>query len=77
MSVPPLMVPRQPSSRTALYSIEHRPDSPQSPIMSFPVGPLEPLARTLEELGEGGELVVVEQSNQRVIVRWPLTARSS
>lgn len=54
------------------YSIEHRPASPEGPVMSYPVGPLEPLAKLLESLGERGELVIVDQANDRVIVRWPL-----
>jgi hypothetical protein len=69
MSVPPLMIPPTRSARTSRYHIEHRPASPESPVVSYPVGPLEPLAKMLESLGEGGELVIVDQANERVVVR--------
>ena len=72
MSAPPLTTPQRLSPRQHTYHIEHRPESSDLPIVTFPMGPLKPLARTLEELGERGELVVVGDSNQRVIVRWPL-----
>lgn len=72
MSSPPPTIFRGASSRLNTYHIEHRPESSDLPIMTFPMGPLKPLAQSLEEMGERGELVVVGDSNQRVIVRWPL-----
>lgn len=72
MNVPPLTIFPRPSSRQHGYHIEHRPESSDHPVMMFPMGPLKLLAQSLEELGERGELVVVGDSNQRVIVRWPL-----
>lgn len=72
MSVPPMTISQGSSPRQHTYHIEHRSESSDHPIMTFPLGPLRPLAQSLEEMGERGELVVVGGSNQRVIVRWPL-----
>lgn len=72
MSAPPLTIFPGRSSRLNAYHIEHRPEASDLPIMTFPMGPLKPLARSLEEMGERGELVVVGDSNQRIIIRWPL-----
>lgn len=77
MSVPPLTIPRTRSTRTSRYHIEHRPASPETPVVSYPVGPLEPLAKMLESLGERGELVIVDQANERVVVRCMLGGEES
>lgn len=72
MSAPPMTIFQGSNSRHTAYHIEHRSESSEYPIMTFPMGPLRPLAQSLEAMGERGELVVVGGSNHRVIVRWPL-----